>query len=161
MRVITVMKNGIILLSTIIMLSVSTYAQPKVDITLKSGSQAEIQTRDQLQRLIKTYDLSRFFFTTSVLIDPTAIPHSHPVLTLHTRHVKDDELLLSTFVHEELHWFLSQNDKATTEAIKELRVLFPKVPVGSPEGAGDEESTYLHLLVNYLEYRADRQLLGE
>lgn len=34
-----------------------------------------------------------------------AIPYSHPVLTLHTRHLKDDLALLSTFVHEEYHWY--------------------------------------------------------
>jgi hypothetical protein len=54
-----------------------------------------------------------------------------------------------------------QKDKETNEAIKDLRALFPKVPVAFPDGAGDEESTYLHLLVNYLEYRADREILGE
>src|SRR5262245_44480515 len=39
--------------------------------------------------------------------------------------------------------------------------MFPKVPVGAPEGAVDENSSYLHLLVCYLEYRAMRELLGE
>ena len=155
------MKSGILLAFTIPLLSITSYAQDKLDISLKSGSQAEIQTREQLQRLLKTYDLSKWIFTKSILIDEKSIPHSHPILTLHTRHLKDDDLLLSTFVHEQLHWFLAQSDKETREAIKELRVLFPKVPVGFPVGSEDEESTYLHLLVNYLEYRADRELLGE
>ena len=97
----------------------------------------------------------------SILIDEEAIPHSHPVLTLSARRVKDDELLLSTFVHEQAHWFLSQNQKATDDAKKDLRSMFPKVPIKPPEGAADEDSTYLHLIVNYLEYRADRELLGE
>ena len=100
-------------------------------------------------------------FTRAIQIDESAIPHSHPVLTLHTRHLKDDDLLLSTFVHEQLHWFLVQNEKETQEAMKELRLLFPKVPVGFPEGSENDESTYLHLLVNYLEYQADKELLGE
>ena len=95
------------------------------------------------------------------MIEEGAIPHSHPVLILSARHVKDDELLLSTFVHEQAHWFLTQNNKATEEAKKELRAMFPKAPVNFPEGASDEESTYLHLIVIYLEYRADRELLGE
>lgn len=155
------MKKRILLPFTIVLLSVTSYAQDKLDISLKTGSQAESQTTEQLQRLLKTYDLSKWIFTKSILIDEKSIPHSHPVLTLHTRHLKDDDLLLSTFVHEQLHWFLVQKDKETKEAIKELRVLFPKVPVGFPEGSEDEDSTYLHLLVNYLEYRADRELLGE
>jgi len=141
--------------------SVSSYAQDKLDISLKSGSQAEVQTKAQLQRLLTTYDLSKWIFTKSILIDEKSIPHSHPVLTLHTRHLKDDDLLLSTFAHEQLHWFLVQKDKETEEAIKELHVLFPKVPIGFPAGSDDERSTYLHLLVNYLEYRADRELMGE
>ena len=137
------------------------YAQSNVDITLKQGSKQEEQTKAQLQRLFKTYDVAKWVFTKAVLIDEKSIPHSHPVLTLNTRHSRDDELLLSTFVHEQSHWFLTQNHKNTEEAKKELRVLFPKVPVSFPEGATDEDSTYLHLIVIYLEYRADRELLGE
>ena len=155
------MKKRILLPFTIALLSITSYAQDKLDISLKSGSPSEIQTKAQLERLVKTYDLSKWIFTKAILIDEKSIPHSHPVLTLHTRHLKDDDLLVSAFVHEQLHWFLVQKDKETNEAIKELRVVFPKVPVGFPEGSEDEESTYLHLLVNYLEYRADRELLGE
>jgi hypothetical protein len=145
----------------VLLLSITSFAQAKIDISLKSGSPGEIRTRDQLQRLLTTSDLSKWIFTKSILIDEKAIPHSHPILTLHTRHLKDDDLLLSTFVHEQLHWFLVQKNKETNEAMKDLRALFPKVPVAFPDGAGDEESTYLHLLVNYLEYRADREILGE
>ena len=155
------MKKLILLTLIILVAGITSYAQDKIEIALKSSSREESQTRDQLQRLLKTYDLSKWIFTRSILIDEKAIPHSHPILTLHTRHLKDDDLLLSTFLHEQFHWFLVQKDKETQEAIKDLRALFPKVPVGPPDGAGDEESTYLHLLVNYLEYRADRELLGE
>jgi hypothetical protein len=137
------------------------YGQPSVDISLKQGSASEIQTKEQLQRLLANYDLSPWIYTKSILIDERSIPHSHPVLTLHTRHVKDDELLLSTFVHEQLHWFLSGRREATQEATTELRKLFPNVPVGYPNGAASEESTYLHLLLCYLEHHANRRLLGE
>lgn len=75
--------------------------------------------------------------------------------------LKDDELLLSTFVHEQLHWYLSEKPKETEEAYKERRSMFPKVPVGFPEGANDEESTYKHILVCYLEFQAVKGLLGE
>jgi hypothetical protein len=155
------MKKRILLILIILLLASTSYAQDKIEISLKNNSREESQTRDQLQRLVKTYDLSKWIFTRSILIDEKAIPHSHPILTLHTRHLKDDDLLLSTFVHEQLHWFLVQKGKETDEAMKELRALFPKVPVGPPDGAADEESTYLHLLVVYLEYRADREVLGE
>jgi hypothetical protein len=155
------MKRIISITLIALFLSTASYAQGGIDVALKRGSKTELQTKDQLQRLIKTYDLAKWIFTKSILIDEESIPHSHPVLTLSTRHIRDDELLLSTFVHEQAHWFLTQNHKNTEEAKKELRVLFPKAPVKFPEGATDEESTYLHLIVIYLEYRADRELLGE
>lgn len=136
-------------------------AQEKLNISLAHGSPAEQQTKEQLQRLLGVYALSKWIFTRSIIIDEKAIPHSHPTLTLHTRHRKDDELLLSTFVHEQLHWFITQRDKDSEAAMKELRVLFPKMPVGFPEGSNDEAGNYEHLLVVYLEFRADRELLGE
>jgi hypothetical protein len=134
-----------------------------LEIKLQHGDAAETQERDQLLRLLRTYDVKPWIFTHALIIDssPGVIPHSHPVLTLHTRHLKDDDLLLSTFVHENLHHFLDQNHEKTEAAKRELRAVFPKVPVGYPEGADSEDSSYEHLIVNYLEYRADKELLGE
>ena len=131
-----------------------------LEIALKHGSAREAATKAQLQRLLRSYDVSQWLFTKSILVDEQAIPHSHPTLTLSARHVHDDELLLSTFVHEELHWFVADS-KQSAEAIKELRRLFPSVPAQGPEGANGEESTYLHLIVCFLEYDADKELLGE
>jgi hypothetical protein len=110
--------------------------------------------------LIKTYDLEKWIFTRKIEIDEKAIPHS-PVLTLSARHVKDNDILLSTFVHEQIHWHFVINDKQTDEAFKDLKLMFPQVPDKAPEGARDQDSTYLHLFVCYLEYRADRELMGE
>jgi hypothetical protein len=127
-----------------------------------AGDARELQTKSQLERLMAQHDLSKWLFTKKVLIDRDAgIPHSHPVLTLDTDYLKDDELLLSTFVHEQIHWFMMQRHEQTEKAMAELRVMFPQAPKGPPDGARDEVSTYLHLLVCYLEYQADRELLGE
>ena len=136
------------------------YSQAIVQIEVMKGTRDELQTKEQLQRLLKTYDLSPWIFTKSVLIDESVIPHSHPILTLHTRHLKDDDLLLSTFIHEQAHWNLTQRPRSR-QALDELRTLFPKVPVVGREGAQNEESTYLHLLVCYLEYRGVESVLGE
>ena len=137
------------------------FGQANLEIALKHGTPDEARTRDQLQRLFVAYDLSPWFYTKSVVIDERAIPFSHPVLTLHTRHAKDDELLVSTFLHEQLHWFLAERREATELAIAALRKLFPTVPAGGTAGARDEDSTYLHLLVCYLEQQADIRVLGE
>jgi hypothetical protein len=135
-------------------------ATDSVDIKLKNGTREERQTRDQLQRLLKSYDFSKYTFTRVLVIDEHSIPHSHPVLTLHTRHLNSDDQLLSTYVHEQLHWYLAAHEKQTQAAEGELRKLYPKVPVGYPDGAQDEESTYLHLIDCYLEMQADQRLIG-
>ena len=137
------------------------YGQTNLEITLKHGTPDEARTRDQLRRLLATYDVSPWIYTKSIVLDEQAIPFSNPVLTLHTRHAKDDELLLSTFVHEQFHWFLAERREATEQAIADLRKLFPTVPAGGTAGARDEYSTYLHLLVCYLEQQADLRVLGE
>jgi hypothetical protein len=62
--------------------------------------------------------------------------------------------------HEQLHWYLDAHRSQTEAAEAELRKLYPKVPVGYPEGAQDEESTYLHLIDCYLEMKADQRLMG-
>jgi hypothetical protein len=126
-----------------------------------SATADETATRRQLERLLATYDLEPWLFTRDILIQRGTIPHSHPVLTLSTRHLKDDDLLLATFVHEQIHWFLGTKSEASRLAKAELRELYPKVPVGYPEGAQNEDSTYLHLVVCYLEHAALRHLLGE
>lgn len=155
------MKRLILLGVVTMAIDQAAYGQANLEIVLKQGTAAEARTRDQLQRLLRTYDLSPWIYTRSIVVDERAIPFSHPVLTLHTRHANDDELLLSTFVHEQFHWFLSARSEATELAIADLRKLFPDVPAGGTAGARDEYSSYLHLLVCYLEQQADRQLLGE
>src|SRR5580765_554879 len=104
MKLITV---GIVLL----LLCLGASAQPEIKIALKAGTKAEQDTKAQLERLLKKYDLSKWIFTKSILIDAKEIPHSHPILTLSTRHLLDDDLLLATFVHEQLHWFVILDQK--------------------------------------------------
>jgi hypothetical protein len=137
------------------------FAADSIEIKLRNDTESERQTKTQLERLLNSYDLSKYTFTRQVVIDEHSIPHSHPVLTLHTRHLNSDDQLLSTYVHEQLHWYLAAHDNQTRAAEAELRKLYPKVPVGYPDGAQDEESTYLHLIDCYLEMQADRRLMGQ
>jgi hypothetical protein len=123
----------------------------------------EQQTLVLLKVLRASHDLGKWEFTDKVHIDKTAIPHSHPILTLHTRHGQKSQkdMLLSTYLHEQTHWFADENIEKTNVAIAMLKQAFPKVPVGYPEGAKDEESSYLHLIVCYLEQQALREYLSE
>jgi hypothetical protein len=130
-------------------------------ITLRHDSAEERATRAQLQRLMRVHDLSPWCFTERVVIDQDAIPHSHPVLTLHTRHRRDDLLLLATFVHEQSHWYVAAHRPALAAAVAELRALAPGLPVGFPDGAESETSSYEHLVVIALEERGVSRVAGE
>jgi hypothetical protein len=151
----------IVLLLTVGLANSALGASPHLSISLKHGDAKERATQRQLERLLSQYDLTQWIFTTSVIIDEDAIPNSHPILTLHTRHLRDDDLLLSTFVHEQAHWFFDQHHSDAAKAVSELRGLYPSIPVGFPEGSNDSDGNYEHLIVIYLEYEADRRLLGE
>lgn len=133
-----------------------------IEITTAHGSVDEERTADFLQQLIEKYDVGRWQFTDHVVLDEDAIPHSHPVLTLSTR-VRDRSLtgLLATYLHEQLHWYVREEDDAEAiAAIDEMRALFPSVPDETAGGAHDEFSTYLHLIVNWLEIESLRQVIG-
>lgn len=129
-------------------------------VSTATGSQAEEQTRDQLIQLLRCYDLARWRYTEDVRIEEGAISHSHPVLTLNTRYPEDDELLLADYVHEQLHWFSKDGTGRVAAAMRELEPLYPHLPIEFPAGSGDRFSTYLHLVICYLEYAALIELIG-
>jgi len=135
--------------------------QVVMNISTAYGTDAEVRTQQQLEALLDAHDLRPWQFTDRVIIDETCVPHSHPVLTLHTRHLNDDLLLLSTYLHEELHWFISaQSDEHLEPAIDALMTQYPDPPIGFPEGADEPLSTYFHYLICRLEYLSLRRLLG-
>ncbi|NIQ56287.1 MAG: hypothetical protein GWN85_23300, partial [Gemmatimonadetes bacterium] len=127
--------------------SMPTAAAGQLEIRLANGTEAERATRDALRRVVSEHDVSDWIFTTQVLIDETQIPHSHPVLTIHTRH-RDDPALLSTFLHEQFHWLEEGETLAAFRAaMEDFESLYPDAPGPEAGGARDVESTYRHLLV--------------
>ena len=130
------------------------------DITLERDSERERATADQLRQTLQEYDVGRWVYTRRIHIDERSIPHSHPVLTVHTRHLGDEHGLLATFVHEQFHW-LEDGNEHFREAMSAFAEAYPDAPAGAPEGARDLESTYRHLLVCDLEFQAMTRLVGE
>ncbi|MBA2405745.1 MAG: hypothetical protein H0V66_13290 [Bdellovibrionales bacterium] len=102
-------------------------------------------TRQNLEQLIQIYDLNAYLFTRIIQIEAKSKPHSHPVLTLNTRFAEQPNKLLSAFIHEQLHWWSTQKKHHMVKAVKDLKKLFPTLP---------KDSTYLHLIICYLEYEA-------
>ena len=135
-----------------------------IEIDLASVQRAAARVRDMLTGLRQRYDLARLEYTRRVRIAPTEMPHSHPVLTLNTSFVRDEVALLSAYLHEQLHWYLTWYSKSRPSEwetlFAQLRARYPQVPAASAGGAQDEFSTYLHLVVNWCEVEAASQFVG-
>jgi hypothetical protein len=132
------------------------------EIVLVKDTERERQTREQLLRLFAQYRLDKWRYTEKVQIEEGAIPHSHPILTLNTQLLADDEQFLGVYIHEQMHWFLLLEEKFEQgkQALETFRDMYPNLPIKPPEGCGREFSNYLHIAVNYLEYLGLSELLG-
>lgn len=138
----------------------SALAADSVSIQLAHHTPREMQTAQALKQILASYDLHKYIFTRDVVIEERAMNHAFPVLTLNARFADSPDELLSSFVHEQLHWHLRIHDSDQKAAIFELRQMYPTAPVGLPEGADSAYSTYGHLVDCYLEIQADRELIG-
>ena len=130
-------------------------------IALKNNTLAEERMATEVRQLARKHYLAPWIVTPRILIDENSIPHSHPVLTIHTRHIGEPLNLLATFLHEQFHWFV--DDHRPTElkkAMTEMEELYPEVPSRSEGGARNDESTYGHLVVCDLELQALTALVG-
>jgi hypothetical protein len=137
-----------------------------VQIELASGSDSEQRLQQRLSKILARYGhrLENWQFTDKVVLDERAISHSHPILTIgaRTKGVRTDTGLLAVYLHEQIHWFLSEHRVQLRRALTDLKARYPQVKVGANEGgARDEKSTYLHLLVCTLEYDALRSIIGK
>lgn len=133
-----------------------------VDIRTKHGSAAEESAKDLLQQLLARYDVAAWAFTKRVVIDEESIPHSHPTLTLSPPVIlREPAGLLSMYLHEQIHWQLVAHRWKVLRATRALRRAFPAVPTRQDGGAKNKRSTYLHLLVNWLEVESLRRVAGD
>src|SRR5262245_209544 len=131
----------------LVVLSMAMWLQtPAVTIDLAHNTERERETKALLEQVLATYDLARYTLTRRVVIEERAINHAFPVLTLNVRFARSADELLSSYVHEQLHWHLRARGSAQQEAIAELRRMYPGAPVGLPEGADTLISTYGHLV---------------
>ena len=148
------------MLAALLISSLSAFATDAIDIKTSHHSARELQEKLELEQLLKKYDVSKYTFTHTVVIEERAMNHAFPVLTLNVHFLGSDDELLSSFLHEQLHWYLAQHRFAMEDAVRQLKAMYPRAPVGLPEGADTEYSTYGHLIDCYLEIQADRELMG-
>lgn len=77
-----------------------------ITIISKNNLADELAIVESVQTLCQQYEIPEF--TTTVLVEKGAIPHSHPILTLNTRN-KDSKLILKTLIHEQFHWYAQEH----------------------------------------------------
>jgi len=126
-------------------------------VEIKPNKWTAIMKQNMLH-LAQVYDLRPFLFTKKIHVESMVIPHSHPILTLNTRSAEKPKKILSVWLHEELHWWMDKNPKQTALAIKELKKIYPNAPKGM---GATPDSTFLHLIVCYLEMKAVALYLGD
>lgn len=120
-----------------------------------------LKTKSLLEAFFKKYDLSPYLFTKSVKIKPNVIPHSHPMLTLNTFWNDSPNHLLSTFLHEQIHWFLNWSSPQAYRSVHHTFMeWYPSVPTDRSQTASNVFSTYLHLAVCWLELQGVKRYLG-
>jgi hypothetical protein len=117
-----------------------------------------------LEALRRRHDLSRFEYTRIVRIMPGGDTFSHPMLTLGNRFAENEDTLLSTYLHEQMHWYLwylgTPERDPVAPFFDELVRRYPEAPTELPDGARNYESTYLHLVINWLEVAATAEFIG-
>ena len=136
----------------------------RVDIDLGEAEREADRIRTWLIALRRRHDLARFEFTRHVRIVPAGPTYSHPILTLGTRFTETEDLLLSTYLHEQMHWYLwllgGPDHDPVAPFFDDLVRRYPKAPTWLPEGARSYEQTYMHLVVCWLEIEAAAELIG-
>ena len=136
----------------------------RVDIDLGDAEREAERIRTWLIALRRRHDLARFEYTHHVRIVPAGPTYSHPILTLGTRFTETEDLLLSTYLHEQMHWYLwllgGPDHDPVAPFFDELVRRYPKAPIWLPDGARSYEQTYVHLVVCWLEVEAAAELIG-
>lgn len=117
----------------------------------------QVQVREQLRRLLNQYDLDPWIVTRAVRIELEKDPHSKPVLSLNASNLENDLAQLSTFIHEQMHWYVGANPEAAAAAVEDLKETFPDIPQGT-----DHRSSrmYQHIIVEWLVQDAMTELVG-
>ena len=136
----------------------------RIDIDLDHARREAERVRDLLNALRRRHDLSRFEYTNLVRIVPGGDTFSHPMLTLGNRFAENEDTLLSTYLHEQMHWYLwhlgTPEHDPVAPFFDELVRRYPEAPTELPDGARNYESTYLHLVINWLEIAATSEFIG-
>jgi hypothetical protein len=159
-----------------VLISPLTILTPEAQAQNENGTESEVtfteekreQAREQLRRILATYDLDPWIITNEVKIEEEVDPHSKPILTLNTNFLDSDKMQLAIFIHEQAHWLPFEKQVAAGEDLAEL---FPDIN-GMPnmeEVSGErrerlieiQQRIYRHIVVGWVEFDGMVELVGE
>jgi hypothetical protein len=137
----------------------------QIHVDLDHARREAERMRDLLSALRRRHDLARYEYTKIVCIVPGGETFARPVLTLGNRFASSEDLLLSTYLHEQMHWYLwylgTPERDMVAPFMDELVRRYPHAPIDVPNGgARSYDSTYEHLVVNWLELAATSEFIG-
>jgi hypothetical protein len=136
----------------------------RIDIDVEHAQREAARVHDMLAALRRRHDLSRYEYTRVVRIVPGGDTFAHPVLTLGNRFAENEDLLLSTYLHEQMHWYLwylgTPDRDMVAPFYDELVRRYPDAPIALPDGARNYDATYSHLVVNWLEIAVASEFIG-
>ena len=136
----------------------------RIDIDLDHARREGDRVRDMLTALRRRHDLSRYEYSRIVRIMPAGDTFAQPILTLGNRFAANEDELLSTYLHEQMHWYLwylgTPERDMVAPFMDELVRRYPDAPTAPPDGALGYDATYLHLVVNWLEIAATSEFIG-
>jgi hypothetical protein len=135
-----------------------------IDVDLEHAQREAERVRGMLEALRRRHDLARYEYTKVVRIAPGADTVANPVLTLGNRFADSEDLLLSTYLHEQMHWYLwylgTPEHDMVAPFYDELVRRYPDAPIELPDGARNYDATYSHLVVNWLELAVTSEFIG-
>jgi hypothetical protein len=136
----------------------------RIELDLEHARREGERVRELLAALRRRHDLARYEYTKIVRIVPGGDTVAQPVLTLGNRFADSEDLLLSTYLHEQMHWYLWHLGTPERDMVApfydELVRRYPDAPTDLPDGARSYDATYSHLVVNWLEIAATAEFIG-
>lgn len=139
-------------------LQTSQETEKLVELTEVSPDRETALTKQNFFHLIQIYELRPFLYTYRINVEANVPARSHPVLTLNTKYASSPHKILAQWLHQEFHWWANSKPSHVRKAMQELKEIYPQIPHAKTE---TDKLSYLHFIINSLEYQALTHLLGQ
>lgn len=90
---------------------------PDIKIDLAEANRRAQEARALMRDLYTEHDLIPFKISSRIRITQMEILHSRPVLTISTAWSEDRDGFLAGYLHERMHWYLTDHQSGTLETI--------------------------------------------